>query len=104
MINKKELLIHYSSVNYNIGNEKRQIGTLSDNQLFVSHRILSNKPKLTPKEQQQLDAIKFMSNHRAEYSLSKQLEEVTELQNTRLIGKAVKQAEIIEKWILKSYK
>ncbi len=104
MINKKELLIHYCSVNYTIGNEKKQVGNLSDNQLFVANRILSNKPKLTTKEQQQLDAIKFISTHRADYSFSKQLEDVTESQNTRLIGKALKKAEIIEKWILKSYK
>jgi len=104
MIKDYNILKHHCSVNYNIKGEIKQIGNLSDNQLFVSKRILSNKPRLTDKEAQQLKAIDYISNYRAECSLERMHNEVVELQNTRLIGKANKKAEVIEKWILKNYK
>lgn len=104
MIKDYNILKHHCSVNYTIGNEKKQIGNLSDNQLLVAKRILSNKAKLTDKESQQLKAITYISDYRAEYSLNKLLEEVKVSQNTRMIGNALKKAKIIEKWILKNYK
>ena len=40
MIKDYNILKHHCSVNYNIKGEIKQIGNLSDNQLFVSKRIL----------------------------------------------------------------
>lgn len=104
MIKNYNTLKYYCNIGYTINNEKLEIGKLTDNQLDISKKILTNKDKLSEKESKQLDAINYVINYRSKCASEKIFNDLQEAQNLRLIKRANEKATMIEKWILRNFK
>jgi hypothetical protein len=88
----------YCDTEYTIDNKEYKIGNLSDTQLYVANKILSTIKEPTRKQQNQINAIRFIIDYRRDWIHTTMIEQSI---NRRLGKRAGKTADIITDWIYK---